>query len=81
MLGAYSGERYIGMAWKPPGAGDGLAQHRRDLLVRQFLLGRLEQHRQTVATRKSENKIGTLLCTGFLTLTCKDSRFTPIRYG
>jgi hypothetical protein len=67
MLGAYSGERYIGMAWKPPGAGDGLAQHRRDLLVRQFLLGLLEQHRRTVAAQQHENKIGTALWTRFLT--------------
>jgi hypothetical protein len=35
------------MEWKPPGAGNGLAQHCRDLLVRQFLWRRLEQHPKT----------------------------------
>jgi hypothetical protein len=45
MLRAYPRKRYIGIAWKSPGAGDGLAQYHRDLLVRQFLLGWLEQHR------------------------------------
>jgi hypothetical protein len=33
-----------------------LAQHRRDLLVRQFLLGRLEQHRETVAAGREEDR-------------------------
>ena len=33
MLCTYPGERHIGIAWKSPSAGDGLAQHRRDLLV------------------------------------------------
>jgi hypothetical protein len=33
MLSTHTGKRDIGMAWKPPGAGNGLAQHRRDLFV------------------------------------------------
>jgi hypothetical protein len=67
MLCTCPGKRYIGMAWKSPSAGDGPAQHHRDLLVRQFLLGRLEQHRQTIAAPQNENKIGTALWTRFLT--------------
>ena len=60
VLGADARQREVGVAREPTSGGDALAQDRGDLLVRQFVMGLIEQHACTVAGVTDKNKRRTI---------------------